>query len=181
MLITCHKKALIARCRERGYKLYEVMPCVVKQDGDTWTIDTEHEKYPRPKPSLSAEMRAEAIKRQREAILQKDKAVAAAAKPQAPEEGPGTELKKMLAKIGITASPTCSCNTRARIMNEKGTQWCRDNLDTIVGWLREEATKRGLPFVDVAGKLLVKRAISLAEKAEKKKTQESAAAEPSHV
>jgi hypothetical protein len=119
-------------------------------------------------------MRAEAIKRQREALLRKDKAAAEAVKPAAPTHGPGTELKKMLSKIGIKASPTCSCNTRARIMDEKGVQWCRDNVDTVVGWLREEATKRGLPFVDMAGKLLVKRAISLAEKAEKKQAQETA-------
>lgn len=85
--------------------------------------------------------------------------------------GPGTELKKMLAKIGITATPTCSCNSRAAIMDEKGVQWCKDNTDTIVSWLREEATKRGLPFVDLAGKIIVKRAISLAEKAEKKRQQ----------
>ena len=37
--------------------------------------------------------------------------------------------------------------------------WCEQNIDEIVGWLREEATKRGLPFLDMAGRLLVKRAI----------------------
>lgn len=177
MLVTCHKTSLLARCQERGYKLVDVMPCVVKQDGDTWTIDTEHEKYPRPRPSANAEMRAEAIKRQREAIANQANATPPPTASPPPTSGPGTELKKMLAKIGIKASSTCSCTTRARIMDEKGVQWCRDNVDTIVSWLREEATKRGLPFVDMAGKLLVKRSISLAEKAEKKKAQEAAAAQ----
>lgn len=37
-------------------------------------------------------------------------------------------------------------------------------IDTIVEWLKEEATKRKLPFVDMAGRLLVKRAISNAKK-----------------
>ena len=37
--------------------------------------------------------------------------------------------------------------------------WCAENLDTIVGWLREQATERGLPFIDAAGRMLVKRAI----------------------
>lgn len=77
----------------------------------------------------------------------------------APTHGPGTELKKLLKKIGITASPDCSCNARARLMDERGIEWCEQNIDEIVGWLREEAGKRGLPFVDMAGRMLVNRAI----------------------
>lgn len=88
--------------------------------------------------------------------------------------GVGTELKKLLAKIGITATPTCSCNKRAQFMDEQGIDWCKENIDLIVSWLREEAERRRLPFVDFAGKLLVKRAISLAEKAEKKRLAEKA-------
>ena len=85
--------------------------------------------------------------------------------PPPPPSGPGTELKKLLKLIGITASPTCSCNARARTMDGNGCDWCEANVDTIVSWLREEATKRGLPFVDLAGRLLVKRAIRNARKA----------------
>jgi hypothetical protein len=44
--------------------------------------------------------------------------------------------------------------------------WCEANLDEIVGWLREEAAKRGIPFIDLAGRMLVKRAIKNARKAE---------------
>jgi hypothetical protein len=44
-------------------------------------------------------------------------------------------------------------------------EWCEANLDTIVGWLREQAETRGLPFLDLAGRLLVRRAISNARKA----------------
>ena len=32
-------------------------------------------------------------------------------------------------------------------------------MDEIVTWLREEATKRKLPFLDIAGRMLVRRAI----------------------
>lgn len=77
---------------------------------------------------------------------------------------PGTELKKLLSKIGIQATPNCSCNKRAALMDTNGIEWCENNIDTIVGWLREEASKRKLPFIDAAGKLLVKRAISNARK-----------------
>ena len=91
-------------------------------------------------------------------------ALNAKATAQPPTYGPGTELKKLLKKIGITATPNCSCNARARTMDANGCDWCEANIDTIVGWLKEEATKRKLPFIDLAGKLLVKRAIRNARK-----------------
>lgn len=78
--------------------------------------------------------------------------------------GPGSELKKLLARVGIKASPNCSCNAKVAEMNRQGVEWCQANIDTIVGWLREEAGKRRLPFLDVAGRLLVKRAIRNARK-----------------
>lgn len=78
--------------------------------------------------------------------------------------GPGTELKKLLAKAGLTASPDCSCNARAAEMDARGCDWCEDNLDTIVGWLREQAQARGLPFLGAAGRLLVRRAIANARR-----------------
>jgi len=79
-----------------------------------------------------------------------------------PPPGPGTKLKKLLARIGITATPNCSCNARAAAMDVNEARepgWCEAHLEEIVGWLREEAEKRGLPFLDVAGRMLVRRAI----------------------
>ncbi len=91
----------------------------------------------------------------------------AKAEPSAPlpTRGPGTELKKLLALVGIQATTTCSCNKRAKVMDDKGPEWCEANEDEILGWLREEATKRKLPFVDLAGRLLIRRAIRNARKA----------------
>jgi hypothetical protein len=138
-MITTNRSHLEARCTERGYTLDEVLPCVVSQDGDEWTIDVDHPAYPRasrlPEP------------------------------PAQPTNGPGTELKKLLSKVGITASPDCACNARAAEMDRQGVEWCEANLDTIVGWLREQAEARGLPFLYLAGRLLVRRAISNARKA----------------
>jgi hypothetical protein len=86
-----------------------------------------------------------------------------------PQAGPGTELKKLLKTwLRIEASPNCSCNARARTMDEEEAKepgWCAAHLDEIVGWLREEAAKRGLPFLDAAGRVLVRRAIKNARKA----------------
>jgi hypothetical protein len=135
---TCDRSLLEARCRERGYTLDEVMPCVVSQNGDFWTIDVDHPAYPRH-PKTGHE-------------------------PQT-IHGPGAELTKLLSRIGITATPNCSCKARAAEMDAQGCDWCEENIDTIVGWLREEATKRGLPFLDAAGRLLVKRAIRNARQA----------------
>ena len=80
-------------------------------------------------------------------------------------DGPGTVLSKMLAKVGIKSTPNCSCRRRAMEMNTRGPEWCAENVDTIVGWLREESEKRKLPFVDFAGKLLIQRAIKVSRKA----------------
>jgi hypothetical protein len=77
---------------------------------------------------------------------------------------PGTELKALLKTIGIVASPTCSCNKRAKVMDEKGCDWCEANIDTISDWLAEEAKKRKLPYLSLAGKTLIRLAIRRARK-----------------
>lgn len=133
-MITGRRIAFEARCRERGYTLEQVRPCVVSEDGDAITVDETHPAYPHARPA----------------------------------SGPGTELKRLLARIGITATPNCSCNARARAMDaneDREPGWCEAHLDEIVGWLREEAGQRGLPFIDAAGRLLVRRAIRNARRA----------------
>jgi len=86
------------------------------------------------------------------------------ASPKVPTHGPGTELKKLLKKIGIVASPNCSCNKRAKIMDEKGCDWCSEHIDEIDVWLAEEAKKRNLPYLSLAGKTLIRLAIRRARK-----------------
>jgi hypothetical protein len=53
-------------------------------------------------------------------------------------------------------------------MDLQGPQWCRDNIETILDWLNEEATKRNLGglFFRPAVKLVVQRSIAKAEKDE---------------
>lgn len=75
--------------------------------------------------------------------------------------GPGSELKKMLAWFA-QPSDSCNCETRADAMNDWGAQGCRENLDTIVEWLMEEAQLRGLPhgrFTRIIARSLVVTAI----------------------
>jgi hypothetical protein len=78
--------------------------------------------------------------------------------------GPGTQLKRLLSRLGIAASPTCSCNKRAQVMDEKGCDWCAEHIDEIDGWLAEEAKKRKLPYLSLAGKTLIRLAIRRARK-----------------
>lgn len=78
--------------------------------------------------------------------------------------GPGTELKKVLGKLGISERPGCKCNSRAREMDHRGLDWCRNNVEMIVDWLREEAQAQGLPFVELGARMLVRYAIRRAAK-----------------
>lgn len=78
--------------------------------------------------------------------------------------GPGTILASMIKTLGIHMSDSCSCRRHAINMNQKGNDWCEQNIDTVVGWLRQEAKRRGLPFVDMVGKVMVKRAIKKSRK-----------------
>jgi hypothetical protein len=83
---------------------------------------------------------------------------------EADPNGAGSILSKMLSYIGINASPTCSCKKRAAEMNSRGNNWCEENLDTILLWLKEESNKRKLPFIESIAKLMVKKAIKMSRK-----------------
>lgn len=90
-----------------------------------------------------------------------------------PAKGVGTELKKLLKLIGIEATENCSCNHRANLMDINGPEWCKENIETILDWLQEEADKRAadgslkIPFVRLGARMMVKRAIRNAEKAKR--------------
>lgn len=76
-----------------------------------------------------------------------------------PGRGVGTELKALLAAMRIVPRPGCKCLERAAQMDRAGIDWCETHIATIVGWLRDEAKERKLPFSYNAARLLVRRAI----------------------
>ena len=78
--------------------------------------------------------------------------------------GPGTQLSKMIKSLGIHMSDSCSCRRHALEMNSKGNDWCEQNIDTVVGYLEQEAKNRGLPFVKMVGKVMVNRAVKKSRK-----------------
>ena len=89
-------------------------------------------------------------------------------------DGPGTILTGMISSIGIKSTPTCSCRKHAIEMNTLGNDWCEENIGTVLGWLKEESTKRNLPFVEMVAKLMVQRAIKTSRRALKKKEEGNA-------
>jgi hypothetical protein len=72
-----------------------------------------------------------------------------------------------LKRLGIEPTPTCQCRAKAAQMDAWGPDECSkpERIDEVVKVMREEAAARGLPFLDVAGRMLVRRAISNARKA----------------
>jgi hypothetical protein len=84
--------------------------------------------------------------------------------PERLSRGPGTVLHDMLSIFGIHIKPGCQCRARMEQMNKWGCKGCEENIDTIVGWLAEEAANRGLPYISTVGRMLVRRAIHNARK-----------------
>ncbi len=85
--------------------------------------------------------------------------------------GAGTELKNLIAKFGLKPGLNCKCGQHIREMDQAGPDWCEQNIDTINGWLREEAERAHLPFTQIGATLLIRRAISNARKKQKEKTE----------
>lgn len=80
--------------------------------------------------------------------------------------GAGTELKALLGGWPLRFKPSkdCKCKDRAARMDRLGIEWCEQNIETISGWLREEANKRHIPYSELMGKALIKKAIRRARK-----------------
>ena len=143
-MITCRLSHLEARCQERGYTLDEVRPCIVREDGDSITVDETHPAYPRSRPGLGGMM------------------AAVAPAPGHPCKC-GTELKSLLKDwLGIKASPTCSCSSMARRMDSLGPDWCEgEGMASILDVMRVEHAKRWsagktvLPWTDAGARQLV--------------------------
>ena len=80
--------------------------------------------------------------------------------------GPGTELSKLLKRFGVEPTPTCACRAKAAQMDSWGCDEAEkpERIAEVVAVMRAEAEARGLPFLDVAGRLLVRRAIANARR-----------------
>lgn len=77
---------------------------------------------------------------------------------------PGTEVKHLLAKLGIQARGTCHCNSMAAKMDAMGPQWSREHIGEVLDVMEAEAAKRRLPFIRAVARRLVEFAIGRSEK-----------------
>jgi hypothetical protein len=109
---------------------------------------------------LDAEQQREIV-----ALYKAKRAARAAAAPHKPPCRPGTALKALLSWLRIDVGKGCACKNRAAQMDRWGCDECERRIEQIVGWLREEAGKRRLPFANVMGRMLVRLAIRNARKA----------------
>jgi hypothetical protein len=83
------------------------------------------------------------------------------------DSGPGTELSNLLKRFGVEPTPTCDCRAKAAEMDAWGCDEASkpERIAEVVAVMRAEAEARGLPFLDAAGRMLVRRAIHNARKA----------------
>ena len=88
---------------------------------------------------------------------------------EADPDGPGTILTNMIKTLGIKSSSSCSCRRHALKMNDKGAQWCKDNIGEICSQIKEESKKRKIPYVETVVKIMVNRAINKSEKLKSQK------------
>lgn len=149
MLVKILTRQLAELCISENYRFEDAYESVVERDAsqDILTMDTNHKKFPH---------RLLEVARRR----QQGKPSTTAEIVRSFGEGPGTELKIILQRyLGITTNHACTCNKRAKEMNEKGVDWCEANKSRIVGWLSEEAEKRNLPFMRSVASSLVSLAI----------------------
>ena len=53
--------------------------------------------------------------------------------------GVGTELTRILAWLRIKKTDACQCAARAAEMDRRGIEWCVENIDVILNWLKQSA------------------------------------------
>jgi len=139
-------------CERRGHDPVAAKACVVSTNGETLNVDVSHPSYPNP---ISATQVTIERSRMSDRVKEANSSIG---------DGPGTELKNILSYIGIKSTENCSCNKRARHMNNMGINWCKENLDLVCDWLKEESERRKIPYFKYAAKKIVELAISRAER-----------------
>ena len=80
----------------------------------------------------------------------------------------GTELKAMFSRLGFQEKANCRCRRHAKVMDERGCDWCEVHIDKIAGWLKLEWKRRMIgkvtPFPRQLAIAIIHRAIARARK-----------------
>jgi hypothetical protein len=72
---------------------------------------------------------------------------------------PGTVLAIMVKDFGFIISDACSCKKVLLEMNEKGNDWCAENIQYIINTIKMETINRKMIIIDNSSVILVNRAI----------------------
>lgn len=91
---------------------------------------------------------------------------------QCPDYGPGTELAKSIKFLfWIIRKPLnlerCNCVNYECMMNVMGCDGCEENINLIMGWLKDGARAHGEPFSKMIAMKILKQAIRRARKKER--------------
>ncbi len=73
-------------------------------------------------------------------------------------EGPGTELKKLLSWFHSPDKRKCKCQTRIQKMNAWGPDKCEQKMETILRWMRHSSKFHKIPFFEPAVRLVIRTA-----------------------
>lgn len=73
--------------------------------------------------------------------------------------GPGCHLSRLLAKFWIKDKTGCGCKQHAAVMDQWGPDECLNRIDDIIAWMREEADKRKLLFVESGARAMIRIAV----------------------
>jgi hypothetical protein len=68
--------------------------------------------------------------------------------------GPGTKLAAVLSWFAPT-DPKCGCEERAAIMDAWGVEGCKENITTILHWLRSAAHAANIPYSEIGTKIIL--------------------------
>ena len=145
------------RAAQRGYTAEEIRPALsVALGNGFFDVDVDHPAY--PKTARDGYKPPAGLRSAAAAMLAELGIEDSVAKP--PAYRCGTELKQLLKDwLGIESTPTCSCSSMSKKMDERGPEWCKsdEGMAEILGVMRTEHAKRNtiLPWTDIAARQLV--------------------------
>lgn len=83
----------------------------------------------------------------------------------APPDGVGTELKRLIARwLRVSPDSTCRCNEYSAELNRRGISWCESHVPEIAQRLKHEAQARKMLFNGLVARQFVCFAIRAARK-----------------
>lgn len=78
-------------------------------------------------------------------------------------KGVGDTLSEIINKIGYAYPNVSGARAKLTYMNKKGIDWCDQNQELIIKWIKEECTLYQIQFLELIAKAIVRLAIRKAK------------------